>query len=80
MQDLGFRDRLDELFVGTPSLTIVKLLLSDVAERDLAITLLDIKSAFLYGAMRRNAYVELQDPNSDDSNLVGKLKKAMYCM
>lgn len=55
-------------FAGTPSLTIVKLLLSVAAEKPLAIMLFDIKYALLYGAMRRNVYAELlrQDPEVAD--------------
>lgn len=41
-QDLGYGQRLDELFAGTPSLSIVKLLLSYVAEYDQAVMLLDV--------------------------------------
>lgn len=41
---------------------------------------LDVKFAFLHGALKRKVHIELpqQDPKSGDSNLVGKLKKAMY--
>lgn len=48
-QELGFRERLDELFAGTPSLTVVKLLLSVTADKDLSVMLLDVKCALLYG-------------------------------
>lgn len=70
---------LDELFAGTPRLTIV-MLLSVAAEKDLAITLLDAKRALLHGGMRRNVYIELptQGPKYGDGTPTGKLKKAMH--
>lgn len=68
------------VFAGTPSLTIVKVLLSVAAERGMTIMLLGVKCAFLYSAMRRIVYIELplQDPRSGDSRMMGKLKKAMH--
>lgn len=76
-QELGYGHRLDELVAGTPTLTIVKLLLSVLAERDLVVTLLDVKCAFLYGIIRRNVYIELRrlDPKSVDTNLIGMFQK-----
>lgn len=64
LQELGYGERLGELFVGAPSLVVVKLLLSVAADRDLATMLLHVKCASSYGAMRRNVYIELhrQDP------------------
>lgn len=42
-QELGYGEMLDELFVGTPSLSIAKVLLSSVVARDLAIMILDVR-------------------------------------
>lgn len=47
-QELGHGERLEQLFAGAPSLTLVKLLLS-VVENDLSLMLLGVKCAFLYG-------------------------------
>lgn len=40
--ELGFGERLDELFAGTPCLMVVKLLLSVAAEEDTAIRSLHV--------------------------------------
>lgn len=58
-QELGCGGWLDGLFAGTPSLTVVKLLLwlSVASEEDYAVMLLNIKCAFL--EMRRNVYIYL---------------------
>lgn len=76
-QELGFCERLDEMFAGTPSLTIVKLLLSVAIETDLTLMLPDVKCAFLYGDMRRNMYIKLprQAPRLGDCMTMGKLRK-----
>lgn len=70
------------LFAGTltPSLMILKLLLSFEAERDVTIILLDVKCAFLYGSMRRHAYVALpqEEPPHGHGGTLGKLKKATH--
>lgn len=58
-QARGDDERLDEMCAGTPSLTVVKLLLSVAAERGWTSMLLDVKWAFLYGRMKRNFYIEL---------------------
>lgn len=54
-QELGYGERLDELFARTPTLIIVELLflllLPVAAVKDSALMLLDAKCAFLYGAM-----------------------------
>lgn len=51
--------RLDELFAGTSSLAVVKLLLSVAPEADLPLMILAVKRAFLYRSMRRSVYIEL---------------------
>ena len=42
--------------------------------------IMDVKSAFLYGDVKRNLYIELpvEDPHSSSGNIVGQLNKAMY--
>ena len=80
-QELGFGKREDELFVGTPSLCIVKLILSRMMSRpNINVLVIDVKCAFLYGQMTRNIYIELpqRDPQARAGRYVGKLVKAMY--
>ena len=82
-QELGFGEKMDELFAGTPSLTAVKMILSLMVSgvsMKRTVMILDVKCAFLYGRMRRTVYIELphQDPKSKNGNLVGRLLKAMY--
>ena len=81
-QELGYGTRDDELYAGTPALSIVKMMISRFAssghiKRTLAI--IDVKCAFLYGDVRRKIYIELpsQDEHSG-GDTVGILKKAMY--
>ena len=81
-QELAYGAKDDELYAGTPSLSTLKWLLSDLASNrspDSRIMIMDIKSAFLYGEAVRNVYIELphRDPESG-KNVVGKLVKAMY--
>ena len=42
--------------------------------------LLDVKKAFLYGAIQRSVYIELplEDPGRQGGAVVGRLNKAMY--
>ena len=80
-QELGYGERLDELFAGTPSLGSVRMALSHAMKRsNHKIMVMDVKCAFLYGEIRRNVYIELPhtDPRYGDGSVVGKLKKAMY--
>lgn len=74
-----YGERLDGLVTGVPRLTIAKLLLSVVAERNLAILLLGVGCAFFFGAMRENPYIELpqRDPKHGNPDLLGKLKRRM---
>ena len=80
-QELGYGERLDELFAGTPSLGSVRMALSHAMKKSHhKIMVMDVKCAFLYGEIRRNVYIELPhtDPRYGDGTVVGKLKKAMY--
>ena len=81
-QELGYGQRMDELFSGTPSLMAVKVALAHAARGGphYGIMIMDVKAAFLYGECRRKIYIELptQDPCYGDGGLVGKLRKAMY--
>ena len=81
-QELGFGVKDDELYAGTPSLVMLKLLLSWYASnwtRDSVLKVIDVKSAFLYGKARRRIYIELptRDPQSG-GDVVGMLDKSMY--
>ena len=80
-QELGYGERLDELFAGTPSLGSVRMALTHAMKKPHhKIMVMDVKCAFLYGEIRRNVYIELPhtDPRYGDGSVVGKLKKAMY--
>merc|ERR1711946_14364 len=80
-QELGYGERLDELFAGTPSLGSVRAALTHAMKRpNHKIMVMDVKCAFLYGNIRRNVYIELPhtDPRYGDGTVVGKLRKAMY--
>ena len=82
-QELGYGTKVDELFAGTPSMTAVKLVLAKMANsrhQDRELMVLDVKSAFLYGKMKRSVYIELpkQDKYSMYPDMVGHLEKAMY--
>ena len=82
-QELGYGVKDDELFAGTPSMTAVKFILAKMANnrrKGKEMMILDVKSAFLYGKMKRNVYIELptQDRYSMYPDMVGHLEKAMY--
>ena len=73
-QELGYGERIDELFSGTPSLMTMKMAFVH------AEVVMDVKSAFLYGDCRRRIYIELprQDSKHGDAEFVGRLQKAKY--
>ena len=80
-QELGYGERLDELFAGTPSLGSVRMALTHAMKKpNHKVMVMDVKCAFLYGDIRRNVYIELPhtDPRYGDGTVVGKLRKAMY--
>ena len=80
-QELGYGERLDELFAGTPSLGSVRMALTHAMRKPThKVMVMDVKCAFLYGEIRRNVYIELPhtDPRYGDASVVGKLRKAMY--
>ena len=80
-QELGYGERLDELFAGTPSLGAVRLGLAyAMRKKTYKVMVLDVKCAFLYGTARRRVYIELPhtDPRYGDPNVVGVLMKSMY--
>ena len=80
-QELGYGERLDELFAGTPSLGSVRMALTHAMKQPThRVIVMDVKCAFLYGGIRRNVYIELPhtDPRYGDATAVGKLKKSMY--
>ena len=79
VQELALGERLDELFARTPSMSAVRLLLHS-KQNGRCIMTMDVKTAFLYGVMRRKVYIELprRDPWSTDGKWVGKLERALY--
>lgn len=80
--ELGYGERLDELFAGTPSLMVVDVLLHQAARdaNTMGLMVLDVKRAFLYGRMRRRVYIELleQDGMAKRGDEVRRLVKVMY--
>ena len=80
-QELGYGQRMDELFSGTPSLLALRLALvhAVMGEGRRCLMILDVKCAFLYGACKRTIYIELpaQDPRYG-TGVAGRLRKAMY--
>ena len=74
----------DELFAGTPPLYVVRALLSMVASQGghsrMKVMIMDVKSAFLYGDVKREIFIELppEDPMSASGQVLGRLNKAMY--
>ena len=79
-QELALGERLDELFAGTPSMSAVRLLLLHSRQDGRCVMTMGVKTAFLYGVMRRKAYIELprRDPWSTDGKWAGKLERAFY--
>ena len=79
-QEIGYGQRIDELFSGTPSLMSTKMAIVHAAKGGRAIMVMDVKCAFLYGVCRRRINIELprQEPKHGEANLVGLLQKAMY--
>jgi hypothetical protein len=80
-QELGYGQRMDELFSGTPSLLALRLALMHavMGRGRRCLMILDVKCAFLYGECKRTIYIELptQDPRYG-TGVVGRLRKAMY--
>ena len=75
----------EDLFAGTPPLGATKFLLSDLASNGSSGThgrrlmVLDIKRAFLYGAVEETIFVELPDEDPMKAQgYMGQLQKAMY--
>ena len=79
-QEIGYGQRIDELFSGTPSLMSTKMAIVHAAKGGRGIMVMDVKCAFLYCVCRRRIYIELprQDPKHGAADLVGLLQKAMY--
>ena len=79
-QELALGEKLDELFAGTPSKSAVRLLLLHSRQNGRCIMTMDVKTAFLYGVVRRKVYIELprRDPWSTDGKWVGNLERALY--
>lgn len=56
---LGYGQRLDEMFAGTPSSIVVKSLLSVASETDYGVRFLDVKCALVYVETGRRTSIEL---------------------
>lgn len=81
-QELGYAEKLDELFAGTPSLLVVKMMLRKMSEESekLGLRMMGAKCAFLYDHMHPKMYIEFpeQDPKAKSRQLMAKLAKAVY--
>ena len=68
------------MFSGTPCLSGVKYLLSDIAvnTNGRVIMIADITGAFLYGRVTRDVNVELPGETGLGKDRVGRLKKSLY--
>jgi hypothetical protein len=77
----GFQQRegidFDEVFAPVSKYSTLRALLAVVAEEDLELEQLDIKTAFLNGELKEEVYLE-QPPGYSTGNLVCKLHKALY--
>ena len=82
-REFNTEDKCGELFAGAPGLMAMRTVISramtrceDGTKRSI---MLDVKTAFLYGA-RRSLYVELppEDPLAASGRYVGKLGRAIY--
>ena len=82
--ELAYGQRKEEYFSGTPGLVAVKMLLSVYAstsyEKDWALAVADVSTAFLYAEMKRRVYIELpeEDRRKEAGAYVGILRKALY--
>ena len=70
----------DELFSGTPGLSGVRYVISDLAtnNRGRIAMVADVKGAFLYGVLSRDVLVKLPPEYGVDANYFGKLHKSLY--
>ena len=74
-QELGYSERPDELFAGTPSLGSVRVALTHAMKKDThRVMVVDVRCAFLHGEIQRLVYFELPhvDPRCGDGTMVEK--------
>lgn len=68
-----------ETFAPVAKLTSIRTILAIAAQRDMEIHQMDVKTAFLNGDLTEEIYMEQPEGfESDDANLVCKLKKTIY--
>ena len=83
-QEFATADGKGELFAGTPGLCPLRCVVSNLAtdNKDGAkkLMIMDVKSAFLYGAARRKIHIRLppEAQVGDATVMLGRLNKAMY--
>ena len=79
-QEIGYVQRFDELFSGTPSLISTKIAIVHAAKEERAIMVMDVKCACLHGVCRCRIFIDLprQENKHGAADLVGLLQKAMY--
>ena len=75
-QELAFKERMNELFSGTPSLSAVEMALAHASMKvkRKKLLVMDVKCSFLYAPAQRKMYIELpsRDPRSS-GGVVGLL-------
>ena len=68
----------DETFSPVARYTTVRVLIAIAAAQGLCLRQFDVKSAFLYGVLREEVFLEQPEGFSDGSGPVCKLKKGLY--
>ena len=67
----------DEVYAPVNKQVTFRVLMAMVAEHDMILKQLDIKTAFLYGQLQEEVYME-QPPGFEEGDNICKLKKAIY--
>jgi histone deacetylase 1/2 len=67
----------DEVYAPVNKQVTFRVLMAMVAEHDMLLKQLDIKTAFLYGQLQEEVYME-QPPGFEEGDNICKLKKAIY--
>lgn len=67
-----------ETFSPTTRYESIRILLSIAAQKNLIIRQLDVKTAFLYGTLEEDIYMEIPEGVKADRNKICKLNKSLY--
>jgi hypothetical protein len=68
----------DETFAPVAKFQSIRIILAITASQDLELDQMDVKTAFLYGELEEEVYMEQPEGYNKDSSLVWKLQKALY--